>query len=49
MEPADQFYGDRTYTAADLEGHYWTFSQPVRNVSNEEMERDTGFNFNKLT
>ena len=48
MEPADQFYGDRTYTAADLEGHYWTFSQPVRNVSNEEMERDTGFNFNKV-
>ena len=48
MEPADQFYGDRTYTAADLEGHYWTFSQPVRNVSNEEMERDTGFNFNKF-
>jgi uncharacterized glyoxalase superfamily protein PhnB len=48
MELADQFYGDRTYIAADLEGHYWTFSQPVRNVSNEEMEKATGFKFNKL-
>jgi uncharacterized glyoxalase superfamily protein PhnB len=49
MELADQFYGDRSYIAADLEGHYWTFSQPVRNVSKEEMERATGFKFNKLT
>jgi len=45
MEPADQFYGDRTYIATDLEGHYWTFAQPVRDVSNEEMERATGFKF----
>src|ERR1700677_3213444 len=29
MEPADQFYGDRTYIAADLEGHHWSFAQPV--------------------
>ena len=49
MQPADQFYGARTYTAADLEGHYWTFSQPVRNVPKEEMERISGFKFNKLT
>ncbi len=41
--PADQFYGDRTYMAADLEGHHWTFSQTVRSVSNEEIERATGF------
>jgi uncharacterized glyoxalase superfamily protein PhnB len=47
MEPADQFYGDRTYVAADLEGHYWTFSQPVRSVSREEMERATGFTFKR--
>jgi uncharacterized glyoxalase superfamily protein PhnB len=47
MEPADQFYGDRTYIAADLEGHYWTFSQPVRSVSREEMERATGFTFKR--
>jgi uncharacterized glyoxalase superfamily protein PhnB len=47
-EPEDQFYGDRTYIAADLEGHYWTFSQPVRNVSNEEMEQASGFKFERL-
>ena len=46
MEPADQFYGDRTYIATDLKGHYWTFSQPVRSVSKEEMERASGFKFN---
>lgn len=49
MEPADQFYGARTYTAADPEGHYWTFSQAVRNVSKEEMEGATGFKFKELT
>ena len=25
-EPADQFYGDRTYSAFDLEGHRWSFA-----------------------
>ena len=48
-EPEDQFYGERSYIAADLEGHHWTFSQPVRHVSNEEMEKATGFKFQKLT
>ena len=24
-EPQDEFYGDRTYTARDPEGHVWTF------------------------
>ncbi|MGB9332350.1 MAG: VOC family protein [Steroidobacteraceae bacterium] len=47
-EPDDQFYGDRTYIAADLEGHYWTFAQPVRDVSNEEMEQASGFKFERL-
>jgi uncharacterized glyoxalase superfamily protein PhnB len=47
VEPADQFYGDRTYIAADLEGHYWTFSQPVRTVSKQEMEQATGFKFDR--
>ena len=47
-EPEDQFYGERSYIAADLEGHYWTFSQPVRTVSNEEMEKATGFTFQPL-
>jgi uncharacterized glyoxalase superfamily protein PhnB len=49
MEPADQFYGDRTYMAVDLEGHHWTFSQPIRNASKEEMEKASGFKFTTLT
>jgi uncharacterized glyoxalase superfamily protein PhnB len=36
-EPADQFYGDRTYGAADPEGHHWSFSQHVRDVAPEDM------------
>ena len=32
----DQFYGDRTYSARDLEGHVWSFSQTVQNVSRED-------------
>ena len=36
QEPADQFYGSRTYRAVDPEGHEWTFAQPVRVVSNDE-------------
>lgn len=28
-EPEDMFWGDRTYVAADLEGHRWTFAQRV--------------------
>src|SRR5580700_3276372 len=47
-EPDDQFYGDRTYIAANLEGHYWTFAQPVRDVSTEEMEQASGFKFERL-
>lgn len=41
-EPTDQFYGARTYRALDPEGHVWNFSQEVRVVSGEEMERATG-------
>ena len=47
-EPADQFYGDRSYIAADLEGHYWTFAQPLRDVPRQEMEKATGFKFQRL-
>jgi PhnB protein len=36
-EPADQFYGDRTYNVEDLEGHQWTFCQHVRDVPPEDM------------
>ena len=42
QEPSDQFYGDRTYRALDLEGHMWTFAQTVRQVSREEAERASG-------
>lgn len=27
QEPADQFYGDRTYRALDCDGHVWNFRQ----------------------
>jgi PhnB protein len=36
-ELADQFYGDRTYRAHDLEGHRWWFHQHLRDVTPEEM------------
>lgn len=41
-EPEDQFYGDRTYRAADLEGHCWTFSVHVRDVSRADAEAALG-------
>ena len=49
MEPTDQFYGDRTYIASDLEGHHWTFAQSVRNMSLAQMEQASGFKFVPLT
>jgi uncharacterized glyoxalase superfamily protein PhnB len=49
MEPADQFYGDRTYSAMDPEGHHWTFAQTVKTVTFAEMEQATGFKFKSLT
>ncbi|HXW71381.1 MAG TPA: VOC family protein [Methylocella sp.] len=42
QEPTDQFYGDRTYRARDPEGHVWTFSQSVRQVTREEAEKASG-------
>ena len=41
-EPADQFYGARTYRAMDPEGHIWSFSQAVREVSIADMEKASG-------
>ena len=41
-EPADQFYGDRTYRAIDIEGHIWTFAQHMRDVSRAEAESSLG-------
>jgi uncharacterized glyoxalase superfamily protein PhnB len=42
QEPTDQFYGDRTYSARDPEGHVWTFAQTVRFVGREEAEQASG-------
>jgi uncharacterized glyoxalase superfamily protein PhnB len=44
-EPSDQFYGDRTYAALDLEGHRWTFAKAVRDVSVGDMEKASGLAF----
>jgi uncharacterized glyoxalase superfamily protein PhnB len=41
-EPADQFYGDRSYMARDPEGHVWSFAQTVRYVTREEAEKASG-------
>ncbi|MFL6012251.1 MAG: VOC family protein [Gaiellaceae bacterium] len=37
-EPEDQFYGDRTYSVHDPEGHSWSFATHVRDISPEEMQ-----------
>ena len=42
QEPADQFYGDRTYRARDPEGHLWTFAQNVAPFSVEASGKATG-------
>ena len=41
-EPADQFYGDRSYRAVDPEGHIWSFAQTVKTLSLADMEQATG-------
>lgn len=41
-EPEDQFYGDRVYRAIDLEGHAWTFSEHVRDVTRSDAEAAIG-------
>jgi len=35
MEPTDFEYGERQYTAEDLAGHQWTFSQTLADVPPE--------------
>jgi uncharacterized glyoxalase superfamily protein PhnB len=35
-EPEDQEYGDRRYTARDLEGHHWFFAQQIRHPEPED-------------
>lgn len=39
MEPADQFYGDRSAAVVDAWGNRWTVSTHIEDVSEEEMER----------
>jgi len=34
----DQFWGDRTYEALDLEGHRWRFHQKIREVPQENWK-----------
>jgi uncharacterized glyoxalase superfamily protein PhnB len=36
QQPADYPYGERQYTAEDLAGHVWTFSQSIADVAPEE-------------
>lgn len=40
--PKDQFYGSRVYRALDLEGHVWTFEEPVAEVSLDDMAKASG-------
>ncbi len=42
-ELADQFYGDRTYSVEDPEGHVWSFGQTFKVLSSEEMSQEDGF------
>lgn len=42
QDPQDEFYGDRTYRAQDIEGHIWHFTQPRRRVSPAEITAATG-------
>ncbi len=38
QEPQDQFHGDRTYRIVDPEGHIWSFSQKLREMTAAELE-----------
>lgn len=37
-ELQDQFYGDRTYTVADIEGHHWTFGTHIKDIPLDELK-----------
>ena len=41
-EPANQFYGDRSYRCVDPEGHHWSISQTVEEVSKDEAQARVG-------
>ena len=39
IEPADQFYGERSGSVIDPFGHRWNIGQSIEEVSPEEMQR----------
>ena len=41
-EPETQFYGDRTYRAADPEGHIWTIGVTVHRMSRDDWDQAGG-------
>ncbi|HSC02882.1 MAG TPA: VOC family protein [Solirubrobacteraceae bacterium] len=41
-EPTDFSYGERQYTAEDLGGHHWTFSQSIADVAPEDWGGTSG-------
>jgi uncharacterized glyoxalase superfamily protein PhnB len=40
--PSTQFYGDRTYRARDPEGHIWTFSVTVQEMTPDQWDKASG-------
>ncbi|HEY2537572.1 MAG TPA: VOC family protein [Solirubrobacteraceae bacterium] len=40
-EPTDHMFGERQYSAEDLAGHRWTFSETLRDVAPEEWGGET--------
>lgn len=42
QEPQTQFYGDRTYRAADPEGHIWTFGVTVKELTPAQWDEASG-------
>lgn len=40
-QPADHVYGERQYSAEDLAGHHWTFTQSIADVAPEEYGSTT--------
>jgi uncharacterized glyoxalase superfamily protein PhnB len=36
QEPTDHFYGERQYSAKDIGGHSWTFSETIKTLSPED-------------
>jgi uncharacterized glyoxalase superfamily protein PhnB len=40
--PVGQPYGERQYTAVDIGGHEWTFSQSITDVAPEEWGGESG-------